>query len=1024
MRGIRSEGDLNRSRISFEKSSLPVMWVDSSAKVLDANDSACSSLGYSRKELKDMHVYDFDIRWDKEKILSEALEKLRENRSMTFESVHQRKDGSRYPAEITCTLFICKGKELIFCFIKNITDLKKSREILRKRSEKLKNIVEHANEIFYVHNTNHILTYLSPQCKQIFGYTQEEMKVKWTDLNTENPHNKIGYESTMKAMRTGKRQPPYQLEVRHKSGKKIWIEIDESPLKDKDGKVIGMTGAVRDITKRKKSLNMLMVRHKLSRELNSASGLKDALRICLKYAIDISEMDCGGIYLKDPETGNFCLEVHRGLSDRFIDRIREFPPDTPSARMIYKGEPIYSSYDRMESLTGPKLRSEGLKAIAAIPIRHKKEIIGSLNVSSRSIEKPSSESRIALEIIAADIGDALFRFRAEERLKHSEEKYRALIENIPVGVYTAKLDPDSTYIYISPKVLRILGVSQSYVKRNPDFWVKHVHPEDMPLIRTEVESTKKNHKRFSMEYRMYRHDGKMIWVHDEANQIERKSGDEGVMQGFIEDITDRKESERSIQIEKEKAQNYFNVAGIIMVGLESDQTVSMINKKGCETLELPENEIIGKNWFDNFIPEDFRKKARAAFSCLMKGDTEPFEYGENPIITKSGTRLIEWRNAILRDENGVISGTISSGFDVTEKRMAEEEIKRSHEFLKGVINSASDLIFSVDKKGEINSWNESMEYATGYRAKDIIGKNIFELDIFVDTQIFHSIIKEENIIERKIQTPAMTRSSKVHLLELTLPIIEAIDRTQGYLFIGKDITSSQKLRKAIRLNHSYLLVDTDDGHHEYFESLQNYQGKIYVTRNIEPEARQRLENLGVKVFEMDHEMMAEEGLDKLFKMLRECSGRGKCIIHMDRIDYLIARFGFNRVINLIYDINDHVKKNPATFILHADSNTLDEKNLHLLQAEFLEMPKSEHELDELESELLDILRFISENTVKKIATSFKQVKKRFNISNVTTRKRITELVELGYIEIKKKGRYKYLILTNAGQRLVSDNEKI
>jgi PAS domain S-box-containing protein len=675
MEGIRSDSDFYRCRISFEKSSLPVLWVDTSAKVLDANESACSSLGYKREELKGMHVYDFDIRWNKEEIISNALPRMRENKSMTFESVHQRKDGSRVPVEITCVLFNLEGKEIIFSFVKDITYLKRSRELARKRSEKLKNIIEHANEIFYVHDLNNILTYVSPQCEKIFGYTQEEMKINWMEFNTKNPQNKIGYESTMKAEKTGIRQPPYQLEVRHKSGKNIWIEIDESPLKDKAGKVIGMTGAVRDITKRKQTMNRLIIRHKLSQGLNSSSGLKEALRICLKHAIEISDMDCGGIYLKDPATGDFCLEVHQGLSEGFIAKVRVFPPESPSAKMIDEGKPIYSSYDNMESLTGPKLRHEDLRAIAGIPIKHKKEIIGSLNVSSRSIENPSPESRIALETIAADIGDALFRFRAEERLRQSEQRYRTLIENIPVGVYTAKLDPNSTYIYISPKARKILGVSSEYVKKNPDFWIKHAHPEDIPLIMAEIERTKRKHRHFSAEYRMYRKDGKMIWVHDEANVIEGKDGHESILQGFVEDITDRKESERTIKREKERAQNYFGVASAIMLVLEPDQRVSMINKKGCEIIGLPEREIIGKNWFENFIPEDFRKRAKSAFSEIMKGKIGSFEYGENPIITKSGIRLIEWRNSILRDENGVVCGTISSGFDVTEKRTAEEEIK-------------------------------------------------------------------------------------------------------------------------------------------------------------------------------------------------------------------------------------------------------------------------------------------------------------------------------------------------------------
>jgi PAS domain S-box-containing protein len=117
----------------------------------------------------------------------------------------------------------------------------------------LRNIVEHSNELFYLHGIDHKFVYVSPQSLQILGYAPDEMMVEWTKLVTDNPTNKIGYEITEKAIRTGQREEPYLLEVMKKDGGKVLLEIEESPLKNKEGEVIGIVGAARDITERKKA---------------------------------------------------------------------------------------------------------------------------------------------------------------------------------------------------------------------------------------------------------------------------------------------------------------------------------------------------------------------------------------------------------------------------------------------------------------------------------------------------------------------------------------------------------------------------------------------------------------------------------------------------------------------------------------------------------------------------------------------------------------------------------------------------
>jgi PAS domain S-box-containing protein len=138
--------------------------------------------------------------------------------------------------------------KMIESISREITERKKAEEEVREAEQKLRNIIEHSNELFYIHDTHHRLTYASPKSMRILGYSPDEMMIKWTELVTENPMNQIGIELTEKAIKTGERQKPYLLELYRKDGRKVLLEIDESPITDDEGKVIAIVGAARDIT--------------------------------------------------------------------------------------------------------------------------------------------------------------------------------------------------------------------------------------------------------------------------------------------------------------------------------------------------------------------------------------------------------------------------------------------------------------------------------------------------------------------------------------------------------------------------------------------------------------------------------------------------------------------------------------------------------------------------------------------------------------------------------------------------------
>jgi len=151
----------------------------------------------------------------------------------------------------------------------------------------------------------------------------------------------------------------------------------------------------------------------------------------------------------------------------------------------------------------------------------------------------------------------------------------------------------------------------------------------------------------------------------------------GIKKPYAILLRNLKQSKDLLEEEKDKARKYFDVAGSMLVIVDASQQVSLINKKGCEILGCPKEEIIGKNWFENFIPERIRENVRATFQKLMGGDVERVRQIESPVLAGNGEeRIIAWRNTILKDKAGNAVATLSFGEDITEHKQAEEALKR------------------------------------------------------------------------------------------------------------------------------------------------------------------------------------------------------------------------------------------------------------------------------------------------------------------------------------------------------------
>jgi len=161
---------------------------------------------------------------------------------------------------------------------------------------------------------------------------------------------------------------------------------------------------------------------------------------------------------------------------------------------------------------------------------------------------------------------------------------------------------------------------------------------------------------------------------------------------LYQDITERKRMEEALRQERDRTQKYLDVPGVMLVALDTNQKVSLINKKGCEILGCKKEEIIGKSWFDNFVPERVRDEMAAVFDKLMAGEIGPVGYFENPVLTKpGGETFIAWHNTVLTDETGNIVGVLGSGEDITERQLLWKKMVKYKELDK----LKSDLLSTV-----------------------------------------------------------------------------------------------------------------------------------------------------------------------------------------------------------------------------------------------------------------------------------------------------------------------------------------
>ncbi len=161
-----------------------------------------------------------------------------------------------------------------------------AEEAARRQQQRLEEVLSNTTNLFYAHTPDNVLTYVSPQARQFFGLDPDELAGRWTTLLTRHPANQAGVDATQRAIRTGEKQPPYELELVGGGGRPIWVEVNEAPVV-KDGRTVAIVGSLTNITEAKRARE---TEQRLEQQLRQAQKMEAVGRLAGGIAHDFNNL--------------------------------------------------------------------------------------------------------------------------------------------------------------------------------------------------------------------------------------------------------------------------------------------------------------------------------------------------------------------------------------------------------------------------------------------------------------------------------------------------------------------------------------------------------------------------------------------------------------------------------------------------------------------------------------------------------------------------------------------------------------
>ena len=447
-------------------------------------------------------------------------------------------------------------------------------------------------------------------------------------------------------------------------------------------------------------------------------------------------------------------------------------------------------------------------------------------------------------IIIVLVVNVMMRRRAEKALKMIRDRYLLITKNMSDTIWM--VDMNLRKMYLSPSIARICGYSigELWGMSSRDY----ISPASFLAARNQLGGYV-NHPRINdpafqlsdkIEMEFMRKDGSMLLAETQINIMRDDSGNAIGFLGVGRDITERRAIENSFMESERRMREMLENIQLLTVMIDSGGRIIFCNDYFLKVCGWRREEVLNKSWFDIFSPPDSDEK-EDMFSLLL-ADGTPLHY-ESVLVTREGKpRTILWNNTVMRDTRGGRIGITSIGIDITEKKIAETELRESERKFRMLIEQSIEGIVLVDDNGFIEEWNRAVEEITGMARSSVIGAVAWDvffrlLPVRNQTAENQQRVKEmydrfingdDSFLNKPVETMILSENNEERNICLTIfPIVAETGGNRLGVIIS-DITARKKAENSIRSSLEEKEILLKEIHHRVKNNLQIISSLLHL----------------------------------------------------------------------------------------------------------------------------------------------------------------------------------------------------
>jgi len=309
---------------------------------------------------------------------------------------------------------------------------------------------------------------------------------------------------------------------------------------------------------------------------------------------------------------------------------------------------------------------------------------------------------------------------------------------------------------------------------------------------------------YDLEFPFTTFKGKKRWIRTTAKAQMENNKVVGVI-GNMMDITERVLGIENLKKEKEFSEKIINTSNALVLGLDKNHLIKIFNSGAENITGYKSTDVLGKDWFEIFFPDGIKDEMDQVWESAWGKAAHSYI---NPIRTRDGSeRIISWQTTGLYEEDDVMDQLmISIGEDITERKLMEDELKKSEENYRLLVESQTDLVVKVDTDGEFTFVSPSYCKLFGKTEKELMGRGFIPL-VHEDDQ--ESTLKEmENLYSPPhtayIEQRALTADGWRWLGWMDTAVLDEEGNVTSIIGVGRDITERKQAERAVSHSHELM----------------------------------------------------------------------------------------------------------------------------------------------------------------------------------------------------------------------------